>query len=75
MSDKTQITDTINYIVNGFFKEPVTYLNAGTVAISMSDVETAFKITLYIVSIVASILVSRKYLLEIKRLKQQDKQK
>jgi len=75
MSDKTQITDTINYIVNGVFKEPVTYLNAGTVAISMSDVETAFKITLYIVSIVASILVSRKYLLEIKRLKQQDKQK
>jgi len=63
-------TDTLNYVISGLTKEPVTYLNAGAIAVSMSDVEFYFKVVLYSVSIIASILVSRKYLLEIKKLKE-----
>lgn len=66
---KTEISDTLSYVANGMIKEPVTYLNVGAMMISVTDVETYLKITLYLVSIVASVLVSRKYLLEIKKLK------
>lgn len=67
--------DTLTYVAQGLVKEPVTLLNAGAVMISMTNIEFAFKIVLYTVSIVASILVSRKYLLEIKKLKNQDSSK
>ncbi len=67
--------DTITYVAQGLIKEPVTLLNAGAVMVSMSNIEFAFKILAYTVSIVASILVSRKYLLEIKKLKDKDSSK
>jgi hypothetical protein len=67
--------DTITYVAQGLIKEPVTFLNAGAVMVSMTNIEFAFKIIAYTVSIVASILVSRKYLLEIKKLKDQDSSK
>ena len=63
------LTDTVVYIADSMAKEPVTYLNATTAAISMTSLETDIKIAFYAVSILASILVSYKYWLEIKKLK------
>jgi hypothetical protein len=67
--------DTLNHVISALTKEPVTYINAGAIAISMTDVEFYLKCTLYVVSIVASILVSRKYLLEIKKLRDNEADK
>jgi hypothetical protein len=67
---KDSLIDSINYVANNLAKEPVTYINTAAIAVSMSNVELALKIVLYVVSITASILVSRKYLLEIKKLKE-----
>ena len=62
-------TETIAYIADSLVKHPVTYLNATTAILSVSTIETWIKIAFYAVSIFASILVSYKYWLEIKRLK------
>jgi hypothetical protein len=64
--------DSITYIIDSLAKEPVTYLNGATVAVSMMSFETEIKLAFYAVSILASILVSYKYLLEIKNLKKQN---
>ena len=64
--------DTIVHLADSLIKEPVTYLNTATGIISFMAIEEGIKIFFYIVSIVASILVSYKYLLEIKKLKKQN---
>lgn len=68
---KENLEDSINYIAQGLVSHPLTYINTAAVAISMTDIELIFKIATYSVSIIASILVIRKYLLEIKKLKQE----
>lgn len=50
-------------------KEPITYINLTAIFTSFTDVELFFKLFLYSVSIIASILVSVKYLIEIKKLR------
>jgi bacteriorhodopsin len=65
--------DSVSHIVDSLVKEPVTYLNGATVAVSMMSFESEIKLAFYTVSILASILVSYKYWLEIKQLKKQDK--
>jgi hypothetical protein len=54
-------------------KEPLTYLNTFTGVISFMQIEEWIKIVFYLVSISATILVSYKYWLEIKKLKKQEK--
>jgi hypothetical protein len=46
-------------------KEPVNVLNATTLGVSLSTLPEDLKIVFYIVSIIASILVSVKYIYEI----------
>jgi hypothetical protein len=72
---KDSITDSIQYVAHGLANHPLTYLNSAAIAVSMTNIELGFKIVLYTVSIVASLLVSRKYLLEIRKLKAEDKDK
>ena len=64
--------DSVAYIIDSLAKEPVTYLNGATAIVSVMSVETDIKIAFYAVSILASILVSYKYWLEIKNLKKQN---
>jgi hypothetical protein len=64
--------DSLTYIIDSLAKEPVTYLNGATIAVSMMHFETEIKLAFYAVSILASILVSYKYWLEIKQLKKQN---
>lgn len=71
---KESLQDSINYVVNGMVSHPLTYVNTAAIAVSMSDIESALKIGTYLISIVASLIVVRKHLLEIKRLKKQDKE-
>jgi hypothetical protein len=66
------MSDTIARVVDSLLREPVTYLNVGTAAVSMMPISEYVKIGFYIVSIVASIVVTYKYLLEIKKLKQDE---
>jgi hypothetical protein len=73
MALKDSIIDTTNYVVHALVKEPITYVNSAAVAVSMTTMETQFKLVLYTVSIVASLLVSIKYILEIKKLRQEVK--
>lgn len=63
------------YVIDSLSKEPVTYLNGVTIAVSMMSLEEKIKIVFYAVSIIASILVSYKYVLEIKNLKKQKENK
>jgi hypothetical protein len=72
---KDSITDSIQYVVHGLVNHPLTYLNSAAIAVSMTNIELGFKIVLYIASITASVLVSRKYLLEIKKLKKEQRDK
>jgi hypothetical protein len=65
--------DPVSHIVDSLAKEPITYVNGATVAVSMMSFETEIKLAFYAFSILASILVSYKYWLEIKHLKKQDK--
>lgn len=65
------ISDTLNYTIQALAKEPVTYVNTAAIAVSVTDAETTLKLALYGISIVASLLVSIKYILEIKKLKQE----
>jgi hypothetical protein len=71
---KESLTDTVNYVVSGLSKEPLTYINTTALAVSFTSMESTLKIILYIVSIAASILVSRKYFLEITKLKREEKE-
>jgi hypothetical protein len=71
---KENLSDSLNYIVNGLSKEPLTYINTTALAVSFTSLEDTLKIILYIVSIAASILVSRKYFLEITKLKREEKE-
>lgn len=65
---KNQIIETFNYVIDALKSNPVTYLNAAAITVSMTNFELILKILLYLVSISASVLVSFKYLLEIKKL-------
>ena len=71
---KESLTDTVNYVVSGLSKEPLTYINTTALAVSFTSMESTLKIILYIVSIAASILVSRKYFLEITKLKREERE-
>ena len=71
MAIKDSIVDTANYVVQALIKEPVTYVNTAAVAVSMSELETKIKLVFYCVSIIASLLVSVKYLLEIRKLRKE----
>jgi hypothetical protein len=66
------MSDTIARVVDSLLKEPVTYLNIGTAAVSMMPISEYVKIGFYVVSIIASIVVTYKYLLEIKKLKKDE---
>ena len=68
------MSDTVTKIVDSLLKEPVTYLNIGTAAVSMMPVEEMIKIAFYAVSIVASLVVTYKYYLEIKKLKRDEQE-
>lgn len=70
---KDQIIETFNYVIDALKSNPVTYLNAAAITVSMSNFELGLKILLYLVSISASVLVSFKYLLEIKKLDKDNK--
>ncbi len=70
---KENLSDTLNYVATGLSKEPLTYINTTALAVSFSSMESTLKVILYIVSIAASILVSRKYLLEITKLKREER--
>jgi hypothetical protein len=65
--------DSVSHIVDSLAREPITYVNGATVAVSMMSFEIEIKLAFYAFSILASILVSYKYWLEIKQLKKQDK--
>lgn len=69
---RENLEDSISYVTQGLVAHPLTYINTAAIAVSMSDIELAFKIGTYCVSIVASLLVIRKYLLEIKKLKREE---
>lgn len=71
---KDQLNDSITYVVHGLANHPLTYLNTAAIAVSMTNIEIGLKVLLYTVSIVASILVSRKYLLEIRKLKKEEQE-
>jgi hypothetical protein len=71
---KESLSDTINYVATGLSKEPLTYINTTALAVSFTSMESTLKIILYIVSIAASILVSRKYFLEITKLKREERE-
>jgi hypothetical protein len=71
---KDQVTDSINYVAYGLANHPLTYLNTAAIAVSMTNIEIGLKVLLYTVSIVASVLVSRKYLLEIRKLKKEEQE-
>jgi hypothetical protein len=59
-------TDTICNII----KEPIMLLNIGTLTITnLSDIEIMVKILFYLISIVATILLSIKYIKELKNKK------
>ncbi len=66
------MSDTIARVVDSLLREPVTYLNVGTAAVSMMPISEYVKIGFYAVSIIASVIVSYKYVLEIKRLKKDE---
>ena len=66
------MSDTVTRVVDSLLKEPVTYLNVGTAAVSMMPISEIIKITFYAVSIVASLVVTYKYYLEIKKLKKDE---
>ena len=72
---KDSITDSIQYVAHGLANHPLTYLNSAAIAVSMTNIELGFKVVLYSASIIASVLVSRKYLLEIKKLKKEERDK
>jgi membrane protein implicated in regulation of membrane protease activity len=72
---RNQIIETFNYITHSLFNHPLTYLNSAAIAVSMTELEATLKIILYSVSIVASVLVIRKYLLEIKKLQKEESNK
>lgn len=65
---------TFGYVVDSLAKEPVTYLNTAVGVASFMSIEEKVKIAFYIISIIATIIVSYKYILEIKRIKKQDKE-
>jgi hypothetical protein len=65
---------TFGYVVDSLIKEPVTYLNTAVGVASFMSIEEKVKIAFYIISIIATIIVSYKYILEIKRIKKQDKE-
>lgn len=69
---KENLQDSINYVVNGMIVHPLTYVNTAAIAVSMSDIESIFKIGTYCVSIIASLVVVRKHLLEIKKLRNKE---
>jgi bacteriorhodopsin len=65
---------TFGYVVDSLVKEPVTYLNTAVGVASFMSIEEKVKIAFYIISIIATVIVSYKYILEIKRIKKQDKE-
>ncbi len=65
---------TFGYVVDSLIKEPVTYLNTAVGVASFMSIEEKVKIAFYIISIIATIIVTYKYILEIKRIKKQDKE-
>jgi bacteriorhodopsin len=65
---------TFGYVVDSLIKEPVTYLNTAVGVASFMSIEEKVKIAFYIISIIATVIVSYKYILEIKRIKKQDKE-
>lgn len=69
MALRDSIADTANYVAQALIKEPVTYVNTAAMAVSMSSLETQIKLVFYCVSIIASLLVSIKYILEIRKLR------
>ena len=66
------MSDTVTKVLDSLLKEPVTYLNAGTAAVSMMPISEYIKIVFYTVSIIASVVVTYKYFLEIKKLKKDE---
>ena len=66
------MSDTVTKVVDSLLKEPVTWINGGTAAVSMMPISEYVKIGFYIVSIVASVVVTYKYYLEIKKLKKDE---
>ena len=75
MTQISMIKDsTLGYVVDSLIKEPVTYLNTAVGVASFMSIEEKVKITFYIISIIATLIVSYKYVLEIKRIKKQDKE-
>jgi hypothetical protein len=65
--------DSVIQVADSMMKDPLTYLNTFTGVISFMQIEEWIKIMFYLVSISATILVSYKYWLEIKKLKKQEK--
>jgi hypothetical protein len=65
---------TFGYVVDSLIKEPVTYLNTAVGVASFMSIEEKVKIVFYIISIIATVIVSYKYILEIKQIKKQDKE-
>lgn len=64
------INSTIGLAVKAIVKEPLTYFNGAIMAAgTLTTLESSTKIGLYCASIVASTLVSVKYLYEIKQIK------
>lgn len=74
MSNKEELLNTTLHVVNGLSRDPVQYINIAAVMASFSSIEFWAKAILYVLSITASILASRKYLLEIKRLKRKERE-
>lgn len=69
MELRDSIMDTVNYVGQKLISEPLTYVNGAAVAVSVSELESNIKLAFYGVSIIASVLVSIKYVMEIRRLK------
>ena len=73
MTPKEEIANTISHVISGLSRDPVQYLNIAAIMASLSSIEFWAKAILYCVSVTASVLASRKYLLEIRRLKAKEK--
>lgn len=66
------MNEHLNKILEGVFREPIFYLNLGTATLSFMPISEIVKIVFYCVSIIATIVVTYKYFLEIKKLKKDE---
>lgn len=72
MQLKDSIADTVIYVGGKLLNEPLTYVNGATVAVSVSPLQENIKLIFYAFSIIATVLVSVKYIMEIRKLKQEN---